>query len=195
MNPLGYGLCDNNLDARTMSTLTLLARCLQKMANMMVFIKEREPHLHLVNDFLKSNAKRLALFISSIVDMETDETSNDKLSSEPSVSVHHDLAYLVSFYEKHIDYLLKNESDPLVVKLSQILKKIKTEVQRVDVKRRKIRTTSHTQLSLQSAVHSSEESLASSTGSKDSHSLSLSLSHGQSIHATPPRKMKIQKKM
>eukprot|EP01125_Pyxidicula_operculata_P010487 TRINITY_DN344_c0_g2_i1.p1 TRINITY_DN344_c0_g2~~TRINITY_DN344_c0_g2_i1.p1 ORF type:complete len:775 (-),score=184.88 TRINITY_DN344_c0_g2_i1:126-2450(-) len=140
MNPEAAGVWNSSslppLDAKTLSTLSLLARSLQKMANITSFSRDREPHLHLINEFLKGGSKKLALFVGKIADQEL---SKDRLASitkrdKSKLNIALDLSSLIFVINKHIDYFKKFSQDPDVAQLLKIIEKINKECSKVSLK-------------------------------------------------------------
>lgn len=66
--PTQHGVYVGEVPARPAATLNLLARALQKVANQTLFDREREPHLHLLNDTLLELHKDVAQLVARIVE-------------------------------------------------------------------------------------------------------------------------------
>jgi len=131
MNPHQYGVWEGTLDAKSLSTLTILARAIQKMANLTTFSRDREPHLHLINDFIKTNSRNLALFVAKIIENPEKEIITDK-QSKPTINVAKDASSLVQYFNLHIDAFRKYEKDNSTVRqLFGILKKINADTNHV----------------------------------------------------------------
>lgn len=81
MSPQHHGLWEGHLPSGPGSTLNLLARVVQKLANMNLydlfflrlithtrFDRDREPHLHLLNDFLRAQQREISLFVGKLAE-------------------------------------------------------------------------------------------------------------------------------
>jgi len=142
MNPHLHGICEGSLDARTASTLTILARSIQKMANLSTFSRDREPHLHLINDFIKTNSKNLALFVERLLA----DNSREKQEKQ-TINVSRDAASLVQYFNTHQETLKKYDKEvPQVKQLLAILKKINNETNYVKQQMKNLSSTSTTSI-------------------------------------------------
>lgn len=151
LHPIQFGLWDSHIDARSLSTLSILARSLQKMANLASFSREREPYLYLLNDFIQEKSKTLTDFVYKLTAVPesattpvpittlimTNPTTQRETLKPLNLNIPKDAAVLVHYLHENIDALEKYKKDsPQVKQLITILNQINLISQRskIDLK-------------------------------------------------------------
>ncbi|KAJ3176506.1 hypothetical protein HDU87_005200 [Geranomyces variabilis] len=125
LGPKLFDLADEYIDPKTSRTLTLLAKTLQTLANLVPF-GEKEPYMKEMNPFIQANIEKMQSYINGIAARE--------LVTSKAPSLHHvryetarEAARLFNLYVRAAPTIIQSmteEDAPIVRRLARVLTKL-----------------------------------------------------------------------
>lgn len=127
ISPTLHGLWEGDIPQRANSTLNLLARVIQKLANMNLFDREREPHLHLLNDFLRAQQKEISLFVGKLAERKIRKETLAKVHRvpDPTLDITNEVASLVDVVQQNLPWWEKHAAVPEVAQLLAAVRRLR----------------------------------------------------------------------
>eukprot|EP01156_Anaeramoeba_ignava_P002043 Anaeramoba_ignava/a217389_174.p1 GENE.a217389_174~~a217389_174.p1 ORF type:complete len:791 (+),score=185.42 a217389_174:13-2385(+) len=120
VTPTAYHLVEGKLTPNSRRNLTLLAKILQNLSNMVDSFGKKEAYMAVLRDFMLEQRKKLCDFLERLCrveDLEIDESLNKFLSlSSESQQIHislNEIYFVHGLFRKYINDFISDQEDPL----------------------------------------------------------------------------------
>ncbi|KAJ3277461.1 hypothetical protein HK104_003273, partial [Borealophlyctis nickersoniae] len=133
LGPKLFGIVDEYIDPKTSRTLTLLAKTLQALANLVAF-GQKEPYMMELNGFVEENLGRMRAYIDFISEKEL-VVSNPPTLHHVHFEIARDAGRLFQFFARASSLMLKSmtaQDAPLIRQLIKVLGQLTAETTAAD---------------------------------------------------------------
>lgn len=124
LNPYLFGIMDDHPDETSKRTLTLVAKTLQNLANLVEF-GEKESYMVFLNPFIIDNKKELKNFVDAICEVSTEPQPPTVLMTNRYINKEY--AYLYNFFQDYKEKLREYEEhnpDPKLKEFFRVFMKL-----------------------------------------------------------------------